>query len=205
MQLELLAGFALIFAIDSVTPGPAVAMVMSRSASVGLRRTLPFIAGLVVGDLFLFGLALLGLVALVKALGPLFFLIKWLGVAYLLYLAYRMWTAELCSFDRTECGDSADGRRNFLLATLLPMGNPKAVGFYVALLPAFIDVEHLSAMTAIVFGLSIVLIWSMVLVGYAGLADQARQRFSGAAAQRWLNRSSAGAMAGAAGVVAFRN
>ena len=203
MQPEMLWAFVLIFAIDSVTPGPAVAMVMSRSASVGLRRTLPFIAGLVVGDLFLFGLALLGLVALVKALGPLFFAVKWLGVAYLLYLAYRIWTAEPRAPDRAGGGD--DGGRSFLLATLLPLGNPKAVGFYVALLPAFMDVEDLAMATAAVFGLAIVLIWSVVLIGYAGLADRAGRRLGGVAARRWLNRGSAGAMAAAAGVVASRD
>ena len=79
MHLDLLWAFILIFTIDSIAPGPAVAMVMSRGASVGLSRTLPFIAGLVIGDLLLFIMALIGLVTLVKSLGPLFFLARRLG------------------------------------------------------------------------------------------------------------------------------
>ena len=68
--------------------------VMSRGASVGLFRTLPLVAGLVLGDLVLFGLALLGLAALAAALGPYFVLVKWSGVLYLLLLAYRLCSAD---------------------------------------------------------------------------------------------------------------
>ena len=203
MPQDLLWAFILIFTIDSITPGPAVAMVMSRGMSVGLARTLPFIAGLVVGDLLLFVMALLGLVALVKTLGPLFFLIKWIGVCYLLYLAYSMWTAEPTALESTQTDGT--GWRSFALALFLPLGNPKAVGFYIALLPTFMDVEKLSMTTGLNFSLAIILIWSLVLILYTALADQGRRRFKDSSAQKWLNRSSAGAMVGAAGVVAFRN
>jgi len=94
MQPDILWAFVIIFTLDSITPGPATTMVMSRGASVGLSRTLPFIAGLVVGDLILFLGALLGLAALAHTYAPVFFVVKWLGVCYLLYLAYSTWTAK---------------------------------------------------------------------------------------------------------------
>lgn len=203
MQQELLWAFVLIFTIDSIAPGPAVAMVMSRSAAIGLSRSLPFIAGLVIGDLLLFAMALLGLVALVKTIGPLFLMIKWIGICYLLYLAYTMWTAKLTDLDCTPT--DGQGWRSFILAMFLPLGNPKAVGFYVALLPAFMDIEKLSASAAVNFSVAIVLIWGSVLVLYAALADLGSKRFTSSTAQKWLNRGSAGAMVGAAGTVAFRD
>jgi len=204
MQLDLLWAFILIFAIDSIAPGPAVAMVISRGASVGLNRTLPFIAGLVVGDLMLFLMALIGLMTLINSLGPLFFLIKWIGIAYLLYLAYSMWTAKPIDFDSTPA-PKGSGWRSFVLAIFLPLGNPKAVGFYVALLPAFMDVEQLTMSTALNFSLAIVIIWSGTLIMYAVLADQGRKRLGLSAAQKWLNKCSAGAMVGAAGTLAFKD
>lgn len=79
LPVESLLAFALIYTIDSVTPGPAVAMVTVRGATIGVRRTAPFILGLVVGDLFLFAIAAAGLIALAAALGPLFFIIKWVA------------------------------------------------------------------------------------------------------------------------------
>ncbi len=203
MQQEILWAFVIIFTIDSIAPGPAVAMVMSRGASIGLARTLPFIAGLVVGDLLLFCMALLGLAALAKSFVTLFFFIKWIGVGYLLYLAYTAWTAKPVSAEITPAGGT--GIRSFLLALFLPLGNPKAVGFYVALLPAFMDVEELTMTSTVKFSLAIVLIWSLVLIFYTALADQGRQYLSETDALKWLNKGAAGAMVGAAGTVAFRD
>jgi threonine/homoserine/homoserine lactone efflux protein len=203
MQVDLLWAFVIIFAIDSITPGPAVAMVMSRGASVGLIRTLPFIAGLVIGDLLLFCMALLGLAALANSFVTLFFIIKWIGVCYLLYLAHAAWTAKPATAGVAPTGGT--GVRSFLLALFLPLGNPKAVGFYVALLPAFMNVEELTVASALNFSLAIVLIWSLVLVFYTALADQGRRFLRETDALKWLNRGAAGAMVGAAGAVALRD
>lgn len=202
MQLELLFVFMVVFALDSIAPGPAVAMVMSRGASIGLARTLPFIAGLVVGDIFLFLLALLGLAALAAALGPLFLVVKWLGVCYLLYLAYSTWTAEISALDSAPV--PREGWKSFGLAMILPLGNPRAVGFYVALLPAVMDVSQLTYSTALQFPLAIIVIWGGVLVLYTAIADKGRSYFNNSSMQKWLNRGAAGAMAGAAGTIAFR-
>ena len=203
MHIDLLWAFFLIYVIDSVTPGPAVAMVMSRGASIGLIRTLPFIFGLVAGDLLLFVFALSGLVALAKSLGPLFLVIKWIGIAYLLYLAYTMWNANYNESSSADSGGA--GWRSFVFALFIPLGNPKAVGFYVALLPAFMDVGKLSVNTALYFCLVIIAVWSSVLVVYTALAAKGRQYLGESCARKWLNRSSAGAMVGAAGIVAFRH
>jgi len=203
MQLELFWAFLIIFTIDSIAPGPAIAMVMSRGASVGLSRTLPLIAGLVIGDLLLFLMALVGLVTLVKSLGSLFFLVKWIGIFYILYLAYTMWTAKPTKAESIKI--KGTGWRTFVIAIFLPLGNPKAVGFYVALLPAFMDVERLSILTASYFSLAIVVIWSLVLIFYAALANQGRKRIGVDLAQKWLNKCSAGAMFGVAGTIAFRD
>jgi len=135
MQLEYLLLFALVFFIDSVIPGPAVAMVMSRGATVGVRRTIPFIAGLVVGDIFLFICALLGVVVLLNAFAPLFVFLKWLGIGYLLYLAYKLWNSKhAIQLRKTE---NTDTFKTFGLGLILPLANPRAVGFYVAVLPSF--------------------------------------------------------------------
>ena len=203
MQHELIFVFILIFTLDSIAPGPAVAMVMSRGASIGLVRTLPFIAGLVIGDILLFIAALLGLAALAAALGPLFLVIKWLGVCYLLYLAYSTWNAEVSLLESTAVGPS--GLKSFGMALLLPLGNPKAVGFYVALLPTVMDISHLTFSTALQFNVAIIVIWGSVLVFYTAVADSGRRYFNDSSMQKWLNRGAAGAMAGAAGTIAFRD
>ena len=203
MQYELLFAFVVVFTLDSMTPGPAVAMVMSRGASIGLVRTLPFIAGLVLGDLLLFGLALAGLATLAATLGPFFVVVKWVGIAWLLYLAWQLWASSTTAIE--EVGTSGEGWRSFGMATILPLGNPKAVGFYAALLPAVMDVSELTVSTAVQFGVAIVVVWTCVLVGYTAVADRGRQWFATSSGRKWLNRGAAGAMVGAAGVVAARD
>ncbi len=73
-----------------------------------------------------------------------------------------------------------------------------------ALLPTVMDVSHLTMATATQFSVAIILIWGGVLVGYTALADRGRQYFKNSSMQTWLNRGAAGAMAGAAGSIAFR-
>lgn len=202
MQLEYLALFAFIFFIDSVIPGPAVAMVMSRGATVGVKRTLPFIAGLVIGDLILFLCALLGVIAVLKAFGPLFFVLKWLGVFYLLYLAIQLWRSTPgISLQKAE---SSSAVKSLSLGLVLPLANPKAVGFYVALLPTVLDVNALNALTAVQFCGVIVGVWTSVLVAYTSVAARGARQVKNSGAQLWLNRTAAGAMVGAAGAIAVK-
>lgn len=201
MDPSLLIAFAIIFTVDSVTPGPATAAVVAKGATTGLWRTLPFITGLVVGDLILFALAVAGLAVLAAALGPLFGLIKWVGVAYLLYLAWRMWTAEPAPMSKTA--PEGEGLRLLGLGTLLPLGNPKAIGFYVAILPTVVDVSALSA-TAVLTVAAIIVALTGTLAGYPAIADRASHVIQTPDAQRWLNRGSAGAMVAAAGTIASR-
>lgn len=203
VQMEYLLVFVIVFTLDSITPGPAVVLVMSRGASIGLSRTLPLIAGLVIGDLILFLLALTGLAALAASLGPYFFIIKWLGIFYLLFLAMQMWNRGSDGGDHVDL--KYEGWRSLWMGVILPIGNPKAVGFYAALLPAVMNVAELTVLTAIQFATAIVVIWGGVLAAYTGVAAYSRRHYSGSSVQKWLNRGSAGALIGVAGVMAIRD
>ncbi len=90
---QYLASLALFAIANSITPGPNNLMMMASGANFGLARTLPHMAGVVVG----FGVLLLavglGLGVLLAALPPLHALLYWGGSAYLLYLAWKIATA----------------------------------------------------------------------------------------------------------------
>jgi threonine/homoserine/homoserine lactone efflux protein len=202
MQFELIIAFIIVFTLDSISPGPAAAAVVAKGATTGLRRTLLFICGLILGDLILFVLAVAGLAALAAAMGPFFVIIKWIGIGYLLFLAYKMWTADPVEFSHDA--PEGEGLKLLGLGTLLPLGNPKAIGFYIALLPAVMDVSAISLSDASLLGGIIVAIWGVVLVAYAAAGDGASRVMKTPSAQRWLNRSAASAMVGAAGTIAAR-
>lgn len=202
MPLEVIIAFTLLFLFDSLAPGPAVAAVIAKGATTGARRTAPFIVGLIIGELFFFALALAGLAALAATMGPLFALIKWAGIVYLVYLAFRLWTAPPVRVPSTV--PNGEGLKLLSAGALLPLGNPMTVGFYVALLPVVLDVTTVSLLGALEMAVIIVLVWGAVLFAYALAADRASRFVSTPSAQKWLNRTAAGAMVGAAGMIATR-
>ena len=155
--------------------------------------------GLVVGDLILFALAVAGLTALAASLGP---LIECVGVAYSLHLAWRMSTAE--PVRKSQTAPEGEGVRLVDLGTLLPLGNPKALGFYIAVLPRVVDVSAVSATVILIVAAIIVALWTGALAGYAPVADRASRVIKTPRAQRWLNHGSARAMVRAADTIASR-
>ncbi len=97
MTLAGLALFIGVYAAAVASPGPGVAAVVARGLGRGLAGMPAFIAGFVVGDLVWFLAAALGLAAIAEAYAPLLTAIKYAGAAYLLYLAWKLWTAPTTS------------------------------------------------------------------------------------------------------------
>ena len=198
--------FALVYFLAVATPGPGVAAIIARSLAQGTRGSVAFIAGFLVGDLIWFIVAATGLAALAQTAQTAFLLLKYAGVAYLLYLAYRMWrTNPQLGNDDAEVLNVESRSRLFLGSLALTLGNPKTMVFFLALLPTVIQLEglHLADFVEIIAAMSIVL--PLVLGGYTLLAARARRFFASERAVRRINRVSGAAMAGAAVAVVARN
>ena len=204
MSLYGLLTFCAVYALAVATPGPGVAAIIARSLAHGYRGSLAFLAGFVIGDLAWFAIAATGLAALAKTAAAVFVAIKWAGVAYLLYLAWKLWTAPAQSV-AVEGGDSRQhGWRAFVASLMLTLANPKAILFFVALLPTVVDLTTMNLLTFVEITAAIVIVQPVVLFSYVFLAARARAMFTTPTAVRRLNRSSGVAMAGAAVVVATR-
>jgi threonine/homoserine/homoserine lactone efflux protein len=93
----------------------------------------------------------------------------------------------------------------FFSGLSLTLGNPKAIAFFMALLPAIVDLAQLSVAGFAEVALLIAIILPAVLMGYAFFAHAARGVFRGPRALKALNRVSGTAIAGAAAVIAVRN
>jgi threonine/homoserine/homoserine lactone efflux protein len=204
MTIYGLLTFCAVYALAVAAPGPGIAAIIARGLAHGMKGVPAFIGGFVVGDLVWFAIAATGLAALARTAATLFVTIKWAGVAYLLYLAYRLWTAparqvEVESTDRRQHGWSA-----FLASLMLTLANPKAILFFLALLPTVIDLASMNRVRFLEISAAIIVVQPLVLGTYALLAARARELFTTPAAVRRLNRSSGLAMAGAAVVVATR-
>ncbi len=93
----------------------------------------------------------------------------------------------------------------FLASLTLTLGNPKAVIFFLALLPTVVDLESVTMAIFLQIAGAICIILSAVLTAYSFDALRARRLFKSAHAMRWLNRGTGTAMAGAAVAIAARS
>ena len=204
MTLAGLLTFSAVYALAVATPGPGVAAIIARSLAHGLKGAPAFIGGMMAGDLAWFAIAATGLAALAKTAATLFVAIKWAGVAYLLYLAWKLWTAP-ASRVAVEDGDTKrHGWQAFLGGLALTLSNPKAILFFLALLPTVVDLASINAWSFLEISAAICVLMPIILGTYAFLAARARELFTSAKSVRRLNRSSGVAMAGAAVVIATR-
>lgn len=206
MSLYGLLIFSSVYVLAVATPGPGVAAIIARSLARGTQGALAFIAGFLIGDIVWFAVAATGLAALAQTARWVFVVIKYAGALYLLYLAYRLWTAPPAKLT-TEEEPVDTGQKPLQLffgSLMLTLANPKTAIFFLALLPTVVRLEELT-----VFGfLEIVAVISiglpLVLGGYVLLAARARRIFNSERAVRTLNRSTGAAMACAAVAVATR-
>src|SRR5215475_10361908 len=140
-----LSVFALVYVIAVATPGPGVAAVIARSLGHGLRGAPAFIAGFMVGDLIWFTCAATGLAMLAQSAYAVFLVVKYLGVAYLLYLAWKLWTAQAKPMEASADEVRKDRPVQLFLGSLaLTLGNPKTMIFFLAVLPTVVELKQLS-------------------------------------------------------------
>lgn len=205
MSLYGLLVFAAVYLLAVASPGPGVAAVVARSLARGTHGAAAFIAGFLVGDLIWFALAATGLAALAQTAQTLFVVVKYAGAAYLLYLAYRLWTAPASAASEEIKVDTGQRPMQLFLASLaLTMANPKTMVFFLALLPTVVRLEDLTAVGFIEIVIAISIVLPLVLGGYVLLAARARRLFKTPSAVRAMNRGTGAAMACAAVAVATR-
>lgn len=206
MSLYGFAVFCGVYALAVASPGPGVAAVLARSLAHGLRGAPAFIAGFAIGDLVWFTVAAAGLAAIAQTAHTVFLCIKYAGAAYLLYLAYRLWTAPAQPLNANDADiePAQKSSRLFLGGLALTLGNPKPIVFFLALLPTVIQLETLSIQGYLAVAAAIVVILPIVLGSYAVMAARVRRLFRGARAVRRLQRGTGVVMAGAAVAVATR-
>lgn len=203
MTLASLLLFASTLAVIASAPGPSVAALVARVLTRGPREVVPFLAAMWVGEAIWISCAVWGLSALAQSFQEVFMLLKWIGAAYLLFLAWKMWHAP-SGLDDTALPERVSPVRMFAAGLAVTLGNPKIMIFYVALVPTLVDLRHVglggwAALTTTAVGVLIA-----VDLTWVALATRARQFLRSPRAVRLTNRVSAGVMAGAAGLIAAR-
>ncbi|MFG1863485.1 LysE family translocator [Microbispora bryophytorum] len=170
-----LASFAAIVALLTLTPGLDTALILRTSLLAGRRSAWAVVLGIQGGTLSWGMLTAAGLSALLTASQVAYEVLRWAGVAYLIWMGARMlWHSRTSQADDAappgppEAGWGRAFRRG-LLTNLL---NPKVGAFYVAVLPQFMPrgVPH-AVMGVLLAGVHVceALVWSAVLIGFTGM------------------------------------
>lgn len=134
-----LAPFLIAVLLIELTPGPNMGYLAALSASQGRTAGFKAVAGVTLGLAFYMLLAVLGVAEILAAAPLVYGALRWAGVVYLLYLAWEAWRgAGETSPGHARDVDHAPFWRG-LIANLL---NPKALVFYVTLLPGFVAADH---------------------------------------------------------------
>jgi threonine/homoserine/homoserine lactone efflux protein len=204
MDLAGLLLFSSALFIAAASPGPGIAAIVARVLGRGPRDAIAFSIGVALGDVVWLTFAILGLAALAQAFHEVFLVIKYAGAAYLLYIAYKIWTAPAVARDVTAEERAEHPARLLLGGLALTLGNPKTIVFYLALLPTILDLTRITVLGFAELVAATLTVLSVVFAGYIVLAARARQLFTTPKAIRFLNRTTGAMLAGAAAAVASR-
>ena len=159
------------------SPGPAVIAVVGRALTMGWRRNIGFIAGIVCGDLSVLLLVLFGMGAIADHFAEIVIVVKVLGGSYLMWLGVKTLAARSGDVDM-KSNSRESGFRALLGGYALTMGNPKAIMFYIAIVPLIIDLKNITVNDFVVVSTIIVIILSSVLMGYSLGSSGVRRFFS---------------------------
>ncbi|MGH2614983.1 MAG: LysE family translocator [Thermomicrobiales bacterium] len=190
MSIEFLVTSLIIVA----TPGAGVLYTLAAGLSRGTRASVVAAFGCTLGIIPHMAAAIMGLAALLHASALAFQTFKYLGVAYLLYMAWTTLREQGALRVNTEV-DSRSARQVIVAAILVNILNPKLSIFFLAFLPQFVSADEPDALSRMA-GLSAVfmLLTFVVFVGYGFCAAAMRRHvISRPRVMTWMRRAFAGA------------
>lgn len=181
--------------LAAAAPGADTALLVSTTIASGWKSAIPASLGITLAKILLLLVAFFGLDAVLTNAPATFTVLKVFGVVFLLWKAYKLWTAQ----NPFGSGQVKLGRQNFLLAFTTGISNPQAMLFYVAIVP------QVTATTNPLFlALIIAIGFPLISAGYILLATPIRNWVAKSSNQKTLNRGLAIAFVIIAGVVAIR-
>ena len=139
IEFKVWISFLITVTILVTTPGPSVLLATANSMKYGINKTLGTILGDLSANLCQILLASFGLASIVISSGELFQLIKWCGVIYLIYMGIMKITSKPTLLINKEETNEREFSKLYVEGFLMSVANPKAIVFFAALFPIFID------------------------------------------------------------------
>ena len=187
MSLGVVAAFALVAVVAIAIPGPTVLLALANGSRFGVRRATYGMLGAVASDVVLVTAVAVGLGAVLLASEVAFSVLKWVGVAYLVYLGIRLLLSK-GHLAALPDDDPRGARRSvFMKSFLVAVTNPKGYLFVGALLPQFITAAEPQVPQYLVIGAVFCAIDFTIMFAYAAAGSQVMRLLSARGAL-WLDR-----------------
>lgn len=198
MSYQMWFAFMLACWVISISPGAGAIASMSSGLNYGFRHGYWNALGLQLALLVQIGIIAAGAGVLFATTPWAFLIVKWFGVAYLLYLAYSQWKAPVQKIEIQQNLHVKSRKKLVLNGFLVNMSNPKAIVFLLAVLPQFLDLAKPQTIQYVEMALTMVTIDLIVMAGYTGLASKVLAILKSPKQQKYMNRTFAGLFSGAA-------
>jgi threonine/homoserine/homoserine lactone efflux protein len=198
-----LALYALALFVLFLTPGPVWLATAARALAHGWAAAVPLVLGVALGDALWSVTAALGLAWIVGTYGWIMDVLKWVAVAVFALMGWLL----IRHADKTISADSALIRpgalAGFLAGLAAILANPKAILFYMGMLPGFFDLTRVTPLDIAAIASISILVPLVGNIGFAILVDTARRRFSSPERLARINRIAGGLLIAVACLIAL--
>lgn len=191
MSFETWLAFALASSFVVLIPGPNIILTVNYAIRDGKRSGLATVPGVSFGALVAMTVSLAGAGAVLATSSYLFSLLKIAGAAYLIWMAYALWTAPVQDALADEKTEAQPLKSVFWQSFLISALNPKGPVFYVAFVPQFVDVTSSVVLQFTILTVTFVAVATLNSLLWLFFANGLRDHFQKPSAMRMLNRGGA--------------
>ncbi len=172
MDFQIFLIFAMTTAVVIFSPGPTVILMASQGAGNGLKRTLFGVFGITCATMIYFAMSATGITSLIVASHTLFQIVKWAGVAYLVYLGCLAIFSKSGGLVVQPDAPLRKRRSLFTHGFLIEFSNPKALLYFSAILPQFLDVDRPIVPQLLIMWITSFLLQCVIHSTYAYLGER---------------------------------
>ena len=173
----------------SLSPGPAVMLVIAYGLTQGARRSVAATLGILAANTLYFALSATSVGAVIAASPTFFTVVKWIGAGYLVYVGLSAIFGRPSPLTVSATGPRRGSRGSIFVAGLtLQLANPKTLIFFVAILPQFVDPRLPVGAQMLWLAAGSVIPEFFILLGYGFLASRATRVATDPRFARWTDR-----------------
>lgn len=176
----------------SISPGAGAVVSMNYGIKYGLKKSYAAIMGLQAGLLIQTFIVVIGLGAVIAKSVTIFSIIKWIGVAYLVYMGLSKIFEKVELVEEGEHLKNYNAKKAFISATFINLTNPKATVFLVAFIPQFLNPNESLWIQFAIISLTLCVVDIFVMTGYSSMASRLKFLIKDVKAMKIQNRITGG-------------